>query len=234
MTADVTADILADVTADVPAEGITIFQPKRGFRYGAEAFWLTGFALESGTPAAAADFGTGSGVMAMLLGRLGIPTDGYDVRTEWEPFWSQSIASSRPLPVRLRRQDVREVSGSYELILSNPPYFPTGSGPASPDPWKAAARTETTATLAEFVASMTRCLAPAGRICLVIPVDRADELGAVYRRVDVGRRRALVELRPGMSTASTTDAHAKVDERDTRVTQWYAVARGDARRPGTP
>jgi tRNA1Val (adenine37-N6)-methyltransferase len=211
------------VTADVPAEGVTVFQPKRGFRYGAEAFWLVGFALEGGTPTSAADFGTGSGVMAWLLGRHGVPTDGYDVRPEWEPLWAQSAAASRPAPVRLLRRDVRDVHGQYELIVSNPPYFPAASGPVSPDPWKAAARTETTATLAEFVASMTRCLAENGRICLVLPVERADEVGPAARRVDVGRRRALIELRRDASAAE----RCAVDERDARVARWYALARGE-------
>lgn len=47
------------MTRDTPAPGLVIWQPKRAFRYGAEAFWLAGFAVEGGVPSTAIDLGTG-------------------------------------------------------------------------------------------------------------------------------------------------------------------------------
>lgn len=211
------------VTADTPTDGIRIYQPKGGFRYGAEAFWLVGFALEGGIPASAADLGTGSGIMAMLLGNLGVPTDGYDVRPEWEPLWTKTLAESRPVPVTLRQRDVREVEGRYDLVISNPPYFPAGTGPASPNAWKRAARTEESATLADFLAAARRILVPGGRICLVLPVERAAEVPHVVRVAEIGRRRVLVEVRPGVHR---DPAKAAYSEDSAEVHRWYAVARG--------
>ena len=211
--------------SDRPAAGVVVHQPAKAFRYGAEAFWLVGFALEGGLPKTAADFGTGSGIMAMLLAARGVDAVGFDVRAEWAPLWAATTAESAH-PARLVRFDVRDPCGSFDLVVSNPPYFPAGRGPSAPDPWKAAARTEGEATLAHFLASAFAAAGPSGRVCFVLPVEReAEAVGhrAPTRWVRVGRRRVLLEWGAG-SPALRPDA---VGEGDPRVTDWYARARGE-------
>ena len=39
---------MIDATREVPGPGLAVWQPARGFRYAADAFWLAGFALEGG------------------------------------------------------------------------------------------------------------------------------------------------------------------------------------------
>jgi tRNA1(Val) A37 N6-methylase TrmN6 len=209
-------------TREEPLPGLVIWQPRRGFRYGAEAFWLAGFALEGGRPRTALDLGTGSGIVAGLLAARGVVTDGVDVRPEWEAGWSRSRADSRAFPA-LRVADVLAVDGAWDLVVSNPPYFPSGTGPTSPDEWKAAARSERTRALADFVAVATR-VAP--RCCFVVPVEReADVLAAsrhpASRIARVGRRRVLVELCAGRATPPTIEV---LDEKS--ADRWYAVVRG--------
>jgi len=217
----VTLGPLAGWTRETPADGVVVWQPRAGFRYGAEAFWLVGFALEGGMPTSALDLGTGSGVAALLLGAHGVATRGIDTRPEWGPGWERSLAESRAA-VRLEVVDVREVAGAVDLVVSNPPYFPAGTGPVSPSAWKAAARSETGATLADFVAAATRT---ARRACFVVPVDRADEIAwpgwATTRRVRVGRRRTLVEIAPGAGDGAREQA---VEEGSPRAAAWYALA----------
>ncbi|MFT7522051.1 MAG: tRNA1Val (adenine37-N6)-methyltransferase, partial [Kiritimatiellia bacterium] len=161
-------------TAEQPVAGLVIYQPRRGFRYGAEAFWLAGFALEgvgdvAGAVEAVLDLGTGSGVVAGLFAARGARAVGVDVRAEWRPLWRKSLEESAvPGSLELRLQDVRDLHGvEFPMVVSNPPFFPRNTGPVSPDPWKAAARTEGTATLAEFVATSARCLSSLGSACWV-------------------------------------------------------------------
>jgi tRNA1(Val) A37 N6-methylase TrmN6 len=214
-------------TRETPAPGVVVHQPQRGFRYGSEAFWLVGFALEGGAAASAADLGTGSGIAALLLAGRGIPSVGFDVRHEWEPGWRMTMRDSvTSAPVRLERRDVRgDLGGPFDLIVANPPYFPLGTGAVSPVPWKAAARTESTARLAAFVKAGLGALGPCGRLCLVLPVEREDEVlatpGAVAtRRVRVGERRTLIELRAHGRPAPVD----RVVEGDARARRWYALA----------
>lgn len=210
--------------SDRPAPGVVIHQPARGFRYGAEAFWLVGFALEAGEVATALDLGTGSGIAAMLLAARGVDAVGIDVRDEWAPLWRATLAESAR-PARLVRGDVRDGWGPVDLVVSNPPYFEAERGPVAPDPWKAAARTEGTATLAEFLAAAFAAIGGGGRVCFVLPIAREAEavrLRAPTRWVRVGRRRVLLAwgAAPGDATP------VAVSETDPRVTEWYARARG--------
>ncbi len=214
-----------ETTADRPAPGLVVHQPKRGFRYGAEAFWLVGYALSLGPPpASAVDLGTGSGVMALLLGRLGVPAHGVDVRAEWRPLWRDTLAeSSVSASVRLTLRDVSEGPlGPVDLVVSNPPFFTSASGPRAADPWRAAARTESTATLHDFVAVAVGSLGPSGRACFVVPRERAHELEAhpsCRQVVHVGRRRTLLAF-----GAVAAAAAREVADRGPEVRTWYALA----------
>lgn len=228
------------ITRDRAADGVVVAQPARGFRYGAEAFWLAGFALgeleRAGTAASGAtalDLGTGSGIIGALLAARGLRVVGIDLRPEWRPLWAITLAeSSFAGALSLNVGDLRDARGPVDLLVSNPPFFAADSGPVAPDPWKAAARTESTATLAEVVAVAARVLGPQGIACLVVPVDRASEVRraaaqaglGVQRQVQVGARRWLVALRHG----NVDRALERVEDRGERVEAWYRRARGEA------
>jgi tRNA1(Val) A37 N6-methylase TrmN6 len=137
-----------------------------------EPFLLASWSLEPCLPASAADLGCGSGIMALLLARMGVSVTGYDVRPEWIDLARRSAVQSAS-PATFVLADVRSVqAAAADLALLNPPYQAVGCGPASPDPWKAAARTELNGTLAELIAAGARL---GRRLCVVLPQARADE-----------------------------------------------------------
>lgn len=189
------------MTLDSPAPGVFIAQPERGFRYTSDAMWLAGFALSTGErPERALDLGTGSGVVALLLAAHGIPSLGLELRPEWTALWAVTLARSQtPAEVKLALGDVREpLDARFDLVVSNPPFFPAGTGPVAPDPWKRAARTESTARLADFLRSAEQALTERGRICVIVPREREGEVLRhglpVSRWLRVGRRRSLLCL----------------------------------------
>lgn len=217
-------------TEEEPVPGVKIFQPAKAFRYGGEAFWLVGFALEGAAPQAALDLGTGSGVMGVLLAAQGCRVVGIDHREEWEPFWKKTLEKSQLAgSMRFLLQDVLACQEKgFDLVVSNPPFFRAGDGPASPNPWKRAARTEGTARIADFVAAGGRALGPKGRLCMVFPVSReSDVLMAAsraglfpVRRAQVGRLRVILE----MSANQRACADEILAEDSARVKRWYALA----------
>ncbi len=211
------------MTADRPAPGLVVHQPERGFRYGSESFWCVGMALQGGVPATAIDLGTGSGIMALLLARHGVQVRGVDVRPEWRPLWERTLAES-DVAASLQVQDVRDVAGSTDLVVSNPPYFPLQSGPPSRDPFKGTARSELAGTLDDFVEAAQRCLSPRGRAVFVVPADRYDAFARTHpRRVAwVGRRRVLVEF---AAKPCAKPEIMRVEEQSPAVARWYALAR---------
>ncbi len=115
--------------------------------------------------------------------------------------------------------------GVVDLIVSNPPFFAASDGPASPDPWRAAARTESTATLPLFLTRACEALNENGRICMVVPRERATEaeqsaaaLGLfLRRRCEVGARRVLLSWRTQDGPCSRVVLH----ENSERVISWY-------------
>jgi tRNA1(Val) A37 N6-methylase TrmN6 len=175
--------------------------------------------LERGVPDRALDLGTGSGIAAFLLARLGVHATGVDKNSDWQPLWRHSCGASDVTPT-LRVADIMSgIQASWPLIVSNPPFFPAGTGPVSPNPWRASARTESTATLMDFVALARAALTPAGRACFVIPSDRVGDILDPTRVVRIGHRRALVEVHAPPRPCEES-VHLGADA--SRVRQWYA------------
>lgn len=222
-----------DWVASTPCPGVVVHQPARGFRYSAEAFWLVGFGLQGGIPRTALDLGTGSGVMAMMLAAQGVDVLGVDSAPQWQEGWEQTLSRSRCQGrCRLQLQDVHRLNLSerFDLVVSNPPFFKKGSGPTPQDPWKSAARFESTATIARFCAVGCAHLSERGRLVLVIPENRVrDAVNGIpagfglSRYIRVGKRRALLEIRSGVSTEAEP---VLVDDRSVDVVRWYALAQG--------
>ena len=219
-------------TVDVPRAGLSICQPRDGFRYGAEAFWVVGLALEGDCPVRAADLGTGSGIMAWLLAAEGVDVWAVDVRPEWQALWEKTSGLTRVSGrVALVCGDVHTARPPHpvDLVVCNPPFFRVGSGPSPGDPWKAAARFECHGTIATFVEAAVDMLSEDGRAVFVVPCDREDDItGAVsapWRVVQkwyVGKRRVLVTVSRAIEPLRV---HA-VDEQAPRVVSWYRRASG--------
>ncbi len=211
-------------TSERPLPGVVVHQPARGFRYGAEAFWLAGLALES-EPRRAVDLGTGSGIIAWLLAANGVEVEALDVQSGWEVGWRASEGANVVRgSVAFRLADVRELAvAPAEVVVSNPPFFAAGTGPRPADPLMDGARFEANGGLADFLAAGGRALGPEGRFLLVVPREREGEVAGggglgVARWLRVGKRRTVFELRPGWSDA----APEVIDESGPVVAGWYA------------
>lgn len=218
-----------NVTADRPAPGLVVHQPARGFRYGAEAYWLVGLALEAGVPGRALDLGTGSGILAWLLARHGVDVLGVDAWEGWEACWALTQAASRARGrVELVVKDARSVEAErFDVVVCNPPFFRRGEGPLPSEPSKVVARFEGEAGLAELVGAALRASAPDGRVLFVVPRAREAEVGVagggqVARVVRIGRGRSVVVLTPG--GAARSPRIDVVTDRGPEVAAWYARA----------
>ena len=217
-------------TSESPVQGLTVFQPEDGFRYGAEAFWVVGLVLERGRPQSVLDLGTGSGIMAGLFAAQGARVTGIDVRAEWLPYWSRTLAeSSVSGTLELRLGDVRKGwSEPVDVVVANPPFFRADEGPSSPNPWKRAARTGEDGVLEAFVTTGAQAIGATGRMYMVLPKLRVTEaqtaahlLGLhLNNRINVGRKRALL----AWSRVAAPSEPVSVLESDERIRQWYRLA----------
>lgn len=185
----------------------------RDHGFGADAFLLAGFA--GGKPGdRAADLGTGCGILPVLLYKMYQCKEIYGLEIQ-KPAVEQFLATvsasgleGRVFPVEgdLRRLPASLAPGSFDLVVCNPPYF---RGSPSPDPARAAARTEISCSLEEVCAAAARLLRFGGRFCVCQRPERLPELFAAMAARNLTPKR----LRLAADTVSTPPWLALVEGR---------------------
>jgi tRNA1Val (adenine37-N6)-methyltransferase len=162
--------------------GLKVTQPLRGYRFSLDALLLADF-VRMPFQARVADLGTGCGVIPLVLARqspdasivafennadmavlasANVRDNGFDGRVE---IIADDILNIRPrCPV-----------SSFDVVVSNPPFRSPHSGKTSPYAGRDAARHETSAGLAEFLAAAKYLVKPSGRIYFIYPPSRLAE-----------------------------------------------------------
>ena len=147
------------------------------------------------------DLGTGSGALLLMLARraeglslTGVERDPLSART------ARDNLAANGLPGELVLGDWREAplpAGVFDLVVSNPPYFPPGSGRGN-DP----ARMELHGGLEELCAAAGRLLKNGGRFALCHRPERlCDVLCTLRARGLEPKRLKLVAHSPAHSPA---------------------------------
>ena len=98
--------------------------------------------------------------------------------------------------------DLRQVrqhfsTGSFDLVVCNPPYYPHASGKVSEDSARRTARSETEASLADICAAASYLLRWGGKFCLVHKPERLTDTACALREAGMEPKRLrFVQNRP--------------------------------------
>lgn len=131
------------------------------------------------------DLGCGVGVLAVLLADRaeGLRLDGIELNPVSAALARRNLRENG-LSGEIVCGDLRESGwlseGHYDLIISNPPYFPAGSGQLA-QRRNSAARSEITCTLADLCRAAGPRLKTGGRFALVCRVERLTDLMLALR-----------------------------------------------------
>lgn len=165
-----------------------------GFRLGTDSVLLAQF-LTLPRRAKVADLGSGCGTLGLLLcaSRADCAVTGIEIDEAAHRLALENIARNG-LEGRLASLlgDVRAIrsllpAGSFSCVISNPPYFPAGSGKTSRA--NAAARSEDTLSLRELCAAAAWLLPSGGRFALVHRPERLCDLFCAMREHGVEPKR---------------------------------------------
>ena len=143
------------------------------------------------------DLGTGSGVLLLLLAGRGSGLDLTGI--ELDPLSAQTarenLAANR-LSGEIVTGDLRTAPlspGSFDLVISNPPYFPVGSGKSGGQ-----ARSEECCSLEELCAAAGRLVKNGGRFALCHRPERlADVMCSLRAHGLEPKRLRLLSHGPG-------------------------------------
>ncbi len=142
------------------------------------------------------DLGTGSGALLLLLARraeglalTGVELDPLSARTARENLAANGLTG------KIVTGDLRTVplpAGGFDLVISNPPYFPVGSGKSG-----GPARSEEFCSLAELCAAAGQLVKNGGRFALCHRPERlVDVLCTLRSRGLEPKRLKLVSHSP--------------------------------------
>ena len=173
------------------------------------------------------DLGCGAGVLTVLL-QLSHPAatlGGIEINADAAALCRANLAENGMDSGGVLCGDLREhrtllTAGAFDLVVSNPPYFPAGSGCSPPDPARAEAREERTCTLDDVCAAAGYLCRWGGAFALVHRPERLAEVFAaltahglepkrlrlVQHRAEAAPNLALIEARRGGKPGLSVEA----------------------------
>ncbi len=170
---------MSDLSLDDFLDGrLTIAQPRRGYRSGADAVMLAA-ACPASPGESVLELGCGAGVASLCLGwRVpGAVLTGLERQGDYAELARQN-ATRNAIPLRVIEGDLArmpaELRGeSFDHVIANPPFFQGGTAPE--DAGRGEARHEET-PMAGWVDAALRRLRPGGVVTLIQRADRLDSL----------------------------------------------------------
>ena len=175
---------LADETLeDLQIGGYRILQKKHGFRFGMDAVLLADFSRIA-PDAAYADFGTGTGILPLLLTARGKGSrcEAFEIQPAWADMAQRTMEmNGLSERVHIHCADVRgapaALNGSLvDAVICNPPYGMPGKTMLPPEKSLEMARHQDADGLLPWLKSAHRILRGKGRLSVIFPAPRIYEL----------------------------------------------------------
>ena len=125
------------------------------------------------------DVGTGSGLIAIMIAQRNhnCVVDAVEIDRPSFLQASENAAGCR-WSKRINMHHIsfndfhKKHSNSYDLIVSNPPWFQNSL--TNPDPVRSRARHSHSLSMEDLIAGVKKLLAPSGRYCMIMPVTEAE------------------------------------------------------------
>jgi tRNA1Val (adenine37-N6)-methyltransferase len=187
----------ADETLDTFFNGkLQIIQRKKGYRFSIDAVLLSQF-VKIRKNERVIDLGTGCGILPLLLSHTtkAVSFVGVEIQKGLAECAKKNVVLNHLEDrISVLKEDFRGLSGSFlpgsfDVVLSNPPYRGYRTGRINPSLEKAIARHEIKGTLEDLISIVSYLLSPKGRFYLIFPALRTVDLFVALRERDLEPKR---------------------------------------------
>ncbi len=167
---------------------LVVRQSREGYRFSIDAVLLAG--LTAVKPCERVmDLGAGCGVVPLILAyrNLGREFVGVEIQETLAELAETNVAANGFSDrIAIRRMDLREAkdcfdAGSFDLVVSNPPYRRLETGRVNRNGQRAVARHEISASVSDVFDAANHLLPVKGRLAVIYPAPRLDHLIAAAR-----------------------------------------------------
>jgi tRNA1(Val) A37 N6-methylase TrmN6 len=169
---------------------VQLLQPSRGYRVAVDAVLLAA-AIHAAAGERVLDLGAGVGAVGLCLtARIAeCSVVGIEVQPALARLAERNAAlNGKGERVRTIAHDLANPLppdlGLFDHVATNPPYLAAAVADPSPDPSKALATVESSATLARWLAVATEAAKPAGTLLVIHRSDRLEEIVGHLVRLD--------------------------------------------------
>lgn len=164
-------------------DGPKFMQRGGGFRLSTDSVMLADF-VNVKKARRCLDLGSGAGVLSVILAARAPDMDitGIELQEDWAELSRINLRENRmDSKVKIITDDLRQYrdlvpAGSFDLVVSNPPYFSVNSGYSAPDESRASARDERSCTLWDICSAAGWALRWGGSLCIVHRPERLSEI----------------------------------------------------------
>lgn len=162
---------------------LKLYQQRQGYRFSVDSILLGDFARKRAA-GRVIDLGTGSGILAVLLSKTEDVREivGIEVQDDLASLAQKNISyNGCEDRVKIIRTDIREIAdifpaGSFDAVVSNPPFYPAKSGFLNRNSVKAVSRHELHGALADFITIAGHLLRRGGVFLTIYPCSRTADL----------------------------------------------------------
>ncbi len=189
---------------------IRIEQNQVGYRFSIDAVLLAG--LTKPRPEdTVLDLGTGCGIVPLILAyrHSKIKVYGVEVQECLADLAEKNVEENHLGDrITIHCKDMKTlkpdmISDPVDIVVSNPPYWKTGSGRINPDQQRAVARHEIKATLNDVIDTARRMLRTSGKFITIYTAERTTDIISQMRL-------ALLEPKSLRTIHSRSDTEAKL------------------------
>jgi tRNA1Val (adenine37-N6)-methyltransferase len=185
-----------EIIDDLQLKGLKLIQKKNGFKFGIDAVLLSDF-VQIDKNAKVFDIGTGTGILPVLLyGKdKGDTFFGIDIQEDMiEMAQRSAVLNGIEDYVRFVLCDVKDTNsrfegGSFDAVVTNPPYMKAGDGLLNPNPAKAVSRHEVACTIDDILKASHYLLKEKGKLFMVHRPHRLLDIFEAMRKYKIEPKR---------------------------------------------